>query len=349
MIGKDVAAMATTIPRTFFVLSGVFLVGVVGAAQLYATPTQGWKPAGWNPVAGKKATVELAPAEVLRTWRFYVLWALYFVGTSVGLTAIGEASPLLREAAKSGAFLTAGAGLGVMSVFNGVGRLAWGSVSDRFGRFPALAGMCGVSALTCALVLRSVDGFGALLFGLCLVAFAYGGFLALMPAMTADLFGPKHVGANYGMLFSAWGVCGFVAPGYFAGLLDAARKQNHLAEGYAEVFGVLALLALAGGGLAVLLRERPQEPHLSVTTRGRSGTIHYRDHRASFSMHWEFGGLNTLAVISIPSPDQWAARTRIPLEERESVLRFIAEQVIQAKTNGNHRYEITDDWLNILE
>jgi MFS transporter, OFA family, oxalate/formate antiporter len=256
MIGKDVAAMQTTIPRTFFVLAGLFLAGVVGAAQLYAVPPKDWKPVGWNPVTGKKAAVELSPTQVLGNWRFYVLWALYFVGTSVGLTAIGEASPLLREAAKTGGFLTAGAGLGVMSVFNGVGRLAWGSVSDRFGRFPALMGMCGVSVLTCAFVLRTVDGFGGLLLGLCFVAFSYGGFLALMPAMTADLFGPKHVGANYGLLFSAWGVCGFVVPGYFAGLLDAARKQNDLAGGYAEVFGMLAVLALVGGGLTILLRER---------------------------------------------------------------------------------------------
>jgi len=80
--------------------------------------------------------------------------------------------------------------------------------------------------------------------------------LALMPAMTADLFGPKNVGANYGLLFSAWGVCGFVVPGYFAGILDAARKQNALGAGYSEVFGMLAVLALVGGGLTILLRER---------------------------------------------------------------------------------------------
>lgn len=257
MIGSDVSAMSTTIPKTFFVLAAVFLVGVVGAAQSYAVPPAGWKPAGWNPSAAKVALVELSPFEMLKTWRFYVLWALYFVGSSVGLTTIGEASPLLREAAKGGAFITAGAGLGVMSIFNGVGRLAWGSISDRYGRLAALLGMCGVSVLTCAFVLRTVDGFGGLLLGLCLVAFAYGGFLALMPALTADLFGPKHVGANYGLVFSAWGICGFVAPGYFAGLLDAARKQGNLAGGYSEVFTLLALIAATGAGLAWLLKPRP--------------------------------------------------------------------------------------------
>lgn len=256
MIGKDVALMTATIPHTFFVLSGLFLVGVVGAAQLYTVPPEGWKPVGWSGAAAKLGSLELRTGEMVRSWKFYVLWGIYFLGTSVGLTAIGEASPLLREAAKGGAILTAGAGLGVMSVFNGLGRLAWGSVSDRYGRLTALLGMCGTSVVACALVLRIVDGFTMLLAGLCMVAFSYGGFLALMPAMTADFFGAKYVGANYGLVFSAWGLCGFLVPGYFAGLLDAARSRGDLRGGYAEVFTLLAVLATIGGVLSLLLRPK---------------------------------------------------------------------------------------------
>lgn len=256
MIGKEVAAMGDTIPRTFFVLSALFLVGVVGAAQLYAVPPAGWKPQGWSPAAGKAVMVEMGPAEMVRGWRFWALWGVYFLGTSVGLTAIGEASPLLRDAAKGGAMMTAGAGLGVMSVFNGVGRLAWGSVSDRWGRQAALLGMCAVSVVACAAVLRTADGFGSLLAGMCLVAFSYGGYLALMPALTADYFGAKHVGANYGLVFSAWGICGFVVPGYFAGMLDAARGAGDLRGGYEQVFGLLAGLALLGGVIGLSLHTQ---------------------------------------------------------------------------------------------
>lgn len=255
MIGKDVAGMNDSIPRTFFVLSALFLVGVLGAAQLYAVPPAGWKPNGWNPAASGAMGLEMQAGQMVRNWRFYVLWGIYFLGSSVGLTAIGEASPLLREAAKGGAFISAGAGLGVMSIFNGVGRLAWGSVSDRFGRLIALWGMCGVSVIACAAVLRVTDGFTSLLIGLCLVAFSYGGYLALMPAMTADLFGAKFVGANYGLVFSAWGLCGFLVPGYFASLLDAARSRGDLHSGYAEVFTILALLAIVSGCLALNLKK----------------------------------------------------------------------------------------------
>ena len=261
MIGKDVALMNETIPKTFFVLAGLFLVGVVGAAQLYAVPPAGWKPAGWKGGQSQASALEMGAGEMVRSWKFYVLWGIYFLGSSVGLTAIGEASPLLREASKGGAMMSAGAGLGVMSVFNGLGRLGWGSISDRYGRLPAVLGMFATSVVACGAVLRVSDGFGSLLLGLCLVAFAYGGFLALMPAMTADFFGAKYVGANYGIMFSAWGLCGFLVPGYFASMLDAARSQGDLAGGYAEVFGILAFLSLAGAGIATALNfKKPVAP-----------------------------------------------------------------------------------------
>ena len=267
MIGKDVAGMNASIPRTFFVLAGVFLVGVVGAAQLYAVPPAGWKPAGWQGGAAGGTGLEMQAGEMVRSVKFYVLWGIYFLGTSVGLTAIGEASPLLREAAKGGAMMTAGAGLGVMSIFNGLGRLGWGSVSDRFGRLTAVLGMCATSVFACAVVLRVSDTFTSLLVGLCLVAFSYGGFLALMPAMTADFFGAKYVGANYGIVFSAWGICGFLVPGYFASMLDAARGRGDLRGGYAEVFTLLAVLALVGGALAMVLNLK--KPVATVKNVGK--------------------------------------------------------------------------------
>jgi OFA family oxalate/formate antiporter-like MFS transporter len=156
--------------------------------------------------------------------------------------------------AKSSTLMSAGAALGVMSIFNGLGRLGWGSVSDRFGSKLALLGMCAVSILACIGFLRDAGGFLPLLAGLCFAAFGYGGYLALMPSMTADYFGPKNVGANYGLLFSAWGICGFVVPGYFAGIMDRAKAAGNVAGGYQEVYWSLALLALVGAAVAAVLR-----------------------------------------------------------------------------------------------
>jgi OFA family oxalate/formate antiporter-like MFS transporter len=254
LMGSNPAMLGVTLPRTFLILSGIFYVGVIGAAQLYKVPPAGWRPPNWSGAGARAAAIESGPKQVIATWQFYALWVLYFLGTSVGLTAIGEATPLLKEMAGTSAIMSAGAALGVMSICNGLGRLGWGSVSDRFGRKAAMLGMCTVSVVACLGFLRGAASFIPLLAGLCLVAFSYGGYLALMPSITADFYGPKNVGANYGLLFSAWGICGFVVPGYFAGIMDKARAAGNLAAGYTEVYWTLAVLATCGGVMAAVLR-----------------------------------------------------------------------------------------------
>lgn len=254
LIGKEPSVFGATIPRTFLILAAMFYVGVIGSAQLYRVPPAGWQPAGWIPSSRASTRLDLSPSQALRTWQFYGLWILYFLGTSVGLTAIGEATPLLRQMASSTAFLSAGAALGIMSIFNGAGRLGWGGVSDKFGRKTAVLGMCAGSILACLGFLKTADSFGILLIGLCLAAFCYGGYLALMPSLTADYFGSKHVGANYGLLFTAWGVCGFIVPGYVAGIIDRAKTAGNVASGYEQVYWALAGLSLAGAIVVLLLR-----------------------------------------------------------------------------------------------
>jgi len=256
LIGADAAAFAETIPRTFLTMAAIFGVCVIGAAQIYRLPPAGWRPPGWSPpessVAGRE---EFRPVETVRTWQFWMLWAIYFVGTSVGLTAIGEAAPFLSEAAAAGAFLSTGTALGVMSVFNGAGRLCWGALSDRTGRKLTVGLMFAVYLAACLGLLRGATGFGAGLAGLAMIGFAFGGFLALMPSITADYFGSRNVGANYGLLFTAYGLSGFFVPGHFARLLDQARLAGGVAAGYDQIFTVFAAAAAAGCAAVAGLRR----------------------------------------------------------------------------------------------
>ena len=207
LIGTDASRYRETIPRTFLVMAAIFLVCVIGSAQFYRVPPAGWRPAGWSPpqTAGVEGTQDFTPREMLGTWQFYVLWLIYFLGTSVGLTAIGQASPIIREMGAEGAALTGGAALGVMSFFNGIGRLSWGSLSDKLGRNRTAVAMYAVYAVACLALLRTASGFWPLLVGLCMVGFSFGGYFALLPSFTADYFGSRHVGANYGIMFTAYG------------------------------------------------------------------------------------------------------------------------------------------------
>lgn len=256
LLGSDPSRYAETVPRTFLVIAAIFALFVVGAAQVYRVPPTGWRPSGWSPPAAGGAHKEnFRPGDALRTWQFWALWLVYCGGASIGLVAIGEAAPFLGEAGKQGALMSAGAALGVMSVFNGLGRLFWGSVSDRLSRNRTTALMFVIYVVACQAVLRGGTGFSQALAGLSLVGFAYGGFLALMPSFTAEYFGAKSLGANYGLLFTAWGLSGYFVPGFFAPLLDRARTAGAMAEGYDRVFSTLAMLAAAGAAGALVLRR----------------------------------------------------------------------------------------------
>jgi OFA family oxalate/formate antiporter-like MFS transporter len=255
MLGKDPAQFATTIPRTFFVLSAIFLIAVPACARVFTVPPKDWKPEGWTPPAGAATSAGLSPAQMLRTWQFYVLWLIYFLGSAVGLTAIGESAPLVRELAGASAAMTGGMALGVMSLFNGGGRLAWGALSDRTGKRNVVVAMFAISALTCALLLPGTREFWRVLAGLCLMGFCYGGYLALLPALTAEYFGPTRIGANYGLMFTAWGAAGFTVPRWMAGLIEQRKAAGDVAGGYSEMFYSLAALAAVGLLIAFLMRK----------------------------------------------------------------------------------------------
>ena len=254
IIGKDASRLHSTVPMAFIVMAVIFIVAVLLPSQLFRVPPAGWRPAGWTPSVDRSALRESTAIEMFSTWQFYALWIAFLLGAAVGLTAIGQASPLIQEVSGTSTPFSAGVAVGIMGIFNAGGRLSWGTISDRIGRKSALFGMSCLSIIVCLGLLRSANGFWSVVTGLCLAAFAYGGFLAVMPSFSADYFGQSNVGGNYGLLFLAWGVCGYTIPGYFEAMLDRAREAGNLAAGYREVYWDIAMFAIVVAVLAVLLR-----------------------------------------------------------------------------------------------
>ena len=112
--------------------------------------------------------------------------------------------------------------------------------------------------IACLFFLRSAQNFWQVLVGLCVVGFAYGGYMALMPSFTADYCGAKNIGANYGIMLTAWGVCGFTVPKYFGGIMVKAKAAGNLAGDYNQVYFTLAMMAIAGIVLALVVK-RPMQ------------------------------------------------------------------------------------------
>ena len=110
------------------------------------------------------------------------------------------------------------------AILNGLGRIVWGTVSDKIGRKIALFLMCLFQGIIMLFFLKMGGSKAGLIIGACIIGFNFGGNFALFPAATADFFGNKNVGTNYGWVFLAYGVAGIAGPqiaGYFK---DAAQS-----------------------------------------------------------------------------------------------------------------------------
>lgn len=200
---------------TFLVLGIIYFVIVVGAAQFFRRAPDGYAPEGWTPTVQQqtvRSVREYTLGESLGTPRWYVLWLILALNVTAGAALISVAAPLARDF--TGVALTTASALVVtISIFNGVGRLFWGWVSDFIGRPFTFLSLFVIQIVAFALTPLIGQGQFALLFipasviGLC-----YGGGFGTMPAFAADFFGPKNAGTIYGAMLTAWSAGAIVGP-----------------------------------------------------------------------------------------------------------------------------------------
>lgn len=245
------------IPATFWIFGIVYLVLVTAAAQFYANPPEGWRPAGWEPtsaVTKAATTANFTVREATSTWQFYLLWMMLFLNVSAGIMIISQASPMAQQLVGMSPVAAAGM-VGLISIFNGAGRVFWAWVSDLIGRAPVYFLLYAIQAVIFLFLtsIHSVTAFSAMfaIIGLC-----YGGGFGTMPSFTADFFGPKYMGGIYGLVLLAWGVGAAPSP-----ILIAHVRQTTGSYSYAiHVVAVVMLVALI---LPVLARYRPRAPRTS--------------------------------------------------------------------------------------
>lgn len=252
--------MQTVLARVFACLGVLFLVLTVPLGWLLREPPPGYRPAGWNPPPATGSTDEaLSARECICSRRFAVMWLVFFCNITAGIAIIGFQSPLFQDlwrardgALDAGTLASYGATLiGVTSLFNGLGRSAWGALSDRIGRPAAFSLMLGSQVAVFLVLARTVDPW---LFAiLCSwILLCYGGGFGAMPGFILDVFGPRLMPVVYGCILTAWSAAGIVGPQLVALLKDAWPQQ---AGRYAFLAGAgftaLGLLA------SFLLSNRP--------------------------------------------------------------------------------------------
>ena len=230
---------------TFMILGGIFLVMTVIGAFLLKNPPAGYKPAGWTPApATAKAsatTQEFTPSEVLKTPAFYFMWIAYALGTSAGLMVISQLVPFAKSVKiPSAALLTLTLVVGAAG--NAGGRILSGWMSDALGRLNVLRLMIAISAISMPLLYMAGGNVAFLYVMVFIVYWCYGTQLSVNGSATADFWGTKNAGMNYGMLFTAWGVAGIIGP-RIGGVLFDKYHNYQMAFYTAAVLAAVALLA----------------------------------------------------------------------------------------------------------
>lgn len=237
------------IPRTFLILGIGSAVAIVILAQFLTAPPAGFVPptVAVGAASGKPRNLPQRPDvewhEMLRTPQFYLLWLMYILTASAGLMIISNAPIIAKEQARweAGFVLVM-----LLAIFNTLGRFLSGAVSDRLGRTTTMLIAFGVQAINLFFFSHYTDPM-SLILGTCLLGLCYGTIFTLMPAITADYYGLRNMGVNYGLVFTGFGVAGV-----FGSVLGG--RVRDLFGSYNKAYVICGVMLLVAAVLAWFLR-----------------------------------------------------------------------------------------------
>jgi MFS transporter, OFA family, oxalate/formate antiporter len=190
-----------------------FLIVVCSLSMLLVNPPAGYVPKS-RAKAGKAAAVaaktEATPSHMMKTLAFYQIWFIYFIGAGAGLMVISSIAGMAAKSMGELAFVA----VAILAIGNAGGRVVAGLLSDKIGRKATLIIMLSFQAILMLIAILVVEAEQPITVLVVLLAafigFNYGTNLSLFPALTKDKWGLKNFGINYGIVFTAWGMGGFV-------------------------------------------------------------------------------------------------------------------------------------------
>lgn len=231
--------------KTMLIYGASFGAIILLAASFLKVPPSKWMaPSACSKNAIKPGNIDLSPKQMLSTKAFKVIFVTYFLSMVAGMMPIGHIVPFLSD--KGYPPMQAALAITILALFNGIGRITCGAVSDKTGTKKTLVGLF----LFLGIILFALNYFFTLFLlyiAVGIIGFCFGGFLSVYPAMTCEYFGAENFGVNYGLVFMGYGLGCFTGP-WMGGLVYDMTGRYFLA------FITAGIIAFAGG-LTILLRE----------------------------------------------------------------------------------------------
>jgi MFS family permease len=246
-------ATSNGVLETFVTMGVIYFMFMMIGVMSVRVPPPDWKPVGWVPLAHTKSLVTTANVAVAVAWRtpqFWLLWVVLCMNVTAGIGVIGQASPMIQEMFPGRVtVISAASFVGLISLFNMVGRFFWASTSDYIGRRNTymvffLLGILLYAAVPTLGHLGSIPLFVA---AFCIILSMYGGGFATIPAYLRDIFGTFQVGAIHGALLTAWSAAGVLGP-VLVNYIRAYQIDNGVpkAQAYSITMYIMCGLLLIG-------------------------------------------------------------------------------------------------------
>ena len=253
--------------ETFVTMGIIYFILMMFGVFTVRVPAVGWKPEGYTPPATQSnamiTSANVSADEAIKTPQFYFLWVVLFMNVTAGIGILAQASPLIQEMFPGRVTAAAAAGfVGLLSLFNLVGRFFWSSLSDIIGRKYTYMVYLGLGCALYALIPSLGSAGNLVLFVLvfCVILSMYGGGFATIPAYLRDMFGTYQVGAIHGRLLTAWSAAAIAGPSIVTYLRDYQIKSLGVAPKDAYTTAIYIMAGLLVIGFISNLLVRPVDP-----------------------------------------------------------------------------------------
>ena len=250
------------VAETFVTMGIIYFVVMMYGVFTVRVPAATWKPEGYDPAVHRQnamiTTANVDADTAIKTPQFWLIFAVLMLNVTAGIGVLGQASVMIQEmfsaamvgsenaitAAKAAGFV------GLLSLFNMLGRFFWSSTSDKIGRKKTYAIFFLLGALLYVLIptLGNLENPILFIITFCVIISMYGGGFATVPAYLKDMFGVLQVGAIHGRLLLAWSLAAIFGPALINYLRAYQIETLGIlpAQAYSVTMYVMATLLMAG-------------------------------------------------------------------------------------------------------
>lgn len=198
---------------------------VVLSFFLVEVPAQPAPQAAGSALARADGLLSMGRGEMVRTVSFYAIAVTFILGLSCGAMVMSYGAPILQTAFPTVSADAASLLVGVFSIMSAVGRVFWGTLSDKLGKLKTLMLLSIVTGVSMA-VLILVPGLPLYVAMLVLATLCYGGFCCIVGPLTAEVYGQAHFKENYSVIYMVYTIASLIGPVLISTVRDTTGELS---------------------------------------------------------------------------------------------------------------------------